>query len=97
MFGKKYVAIHGDFDVCTESGIAKLITWLGYKPYAVLCGHKHTSGMMDVAKIQIIQSGCLCGSGDDYTTQNRLSCDPFQTVLVCDSNGIYGIYPIRLK
>jgi len=95
--GKKYVAIHGDFDVCTENGIAKLITWLGYKPYAVLCGHKHTSGMMDVAKIQIIQSGCLCGSGDDYTTQNRLSCDPSQTVLVCDSNGIYGIYPIRLK
>lgn len=95
--GKKYVAIHGDFDVCTESGIAKLITWLGYKPYAVLCGHKHTSGMMDVAKIQIIQSGCLCGSGDDFTTQNRLSCDPSQTVLVCDSNGIYGIYPIRLK
>ena len=95
--GKQYVAIHGDFDVCSESGMAKLITWLGYKPYAILCGHKHTSGMMDVAKVQVIQSGCLCGSGDDFTTQNRLSCDPSQTVLVCDANGIYGIYPIRLK
>lgn len=95
--GKKYIAIHGDFDVYSEQGMSRLITWLGYKPYAILCGHKHTHGMMDVARVQVVQSGCLCGTGDDYTTQNRLSGNPTQTVLVCDANGIYGVFPIRLK
>ena len=95
--GKKFIAIHGDFDPYTEVGISRLITWIGYKPYAVLCGHKHTHGMMDVANIQVVQSGSLCGTGDDFTTEHRLIGDPTQTVLVCDSRGIYSVYPVRLS
>lgn len=95
--GLKYVCVHGDYDPFTESGMAKLITWLGYKPYAVLCGHKHTHAMMDVAGCQIVQSGSLCGSGDDFTVEKRLSGAPTQTVLVCDADGIYSVYPVRLK
>lgn len=95
--GKKYIAVHGDFDTFTENGILRLISWIGYKPYAVLCGHKHTHGMMDVASVQVIQSGSLCGAGDDFTAEHRLIGDPTQTVLICDSEGIYGVYPIRIK
>lgn len=95
--GKIYHGLHGDYDSFSQSGVAKLVLMLGYKPYAFLYGHKHFPAMSDVSGVKIIQSGSLGGSGDDYTIEKRLSGKPNQTVLVCNEKGIYGYYPIELN
>lgn len=95
--GKTYFAVHGDFDNVSESSIAKLALWARITPYCVLCGHKHHPTMTDFSGIKVVQSGCLGGSGDEYTRQKRLSGNPSQTVLVVDSNGIKCCYPIELN
>jgi predicted phosphodiesterase len=93
---KLYFAIHGDFDSTSDTSIAKLCLWAKMTPYCILCGHKHYPAMEDVSGIKIIQSGCLCGSGDEYTRQKRLTGKPSQTVLVVNDKGIKCCYPIEL-
>lgn len=94
--GKNYVAVHGDYDPFTEAGLAKLVMWLGYKPYAIIAGHMHTPSFKNVSSVYCIQSGSLSGSGDDYTTERRLRGDPSQTVCVVNESGIDAIYPVKL-
>lgn len=91
-----YFGIHGDCDTITDSGIAKLALWAKKTPYCVLTGHKHFPAMTDVSGIKVIQSGSLCGSGDEFTRQKRLSGEPSQTVLVVDEAGIRAVYPVVL-
>ena len=93
---KLYFAIHGDFDSVTESSIAKLALWAKMTPYCVICGHKHHPAMNDFSGIKVVQSGCLGGSGDEYTRQKRLTGNPSQTVLVVDNRGIKCCYPVEL-
>lgn len=95
--GNIYCGLHGDYDSFSQSGVAKLVLMLGFKPYAFLYGHKHFPAMSDISGVKIIQSGSLGGSGDDYCIEHRLSGKPSQTVLVCNENGIYGYYPIELN
>lgn len=92
-----YVGVHGDYDSMNDTSIAKLCMWLGYKPSCVLMGHKHHPAMTEVSGVKVIQSGSLCGSGDNFTREKRLRCNASQTVLVCDSHGkIESIYPVEL-
>ena len=93
---KLYFAVHGDFDSTTDSAIGKLALWAKMTPYCVLCGHKHYAAMNDVSGIKIIQSGSLCGSGDEFTRQKRLTGKPSQTVLVVNDKGIKCCYPVEL-
>lgn len=95
--GKKFVSVHGDYDAFTGAGMSKLVMWLGYKPYAIVSGHRHTPSFMDVAGIMCVQSGSLSGSGDDYTVSHRLSGYPSQTVCVLNAGEITAIYPVRLR
>ena len=44
----------------------------------------------------MIRGGSLCGSGDAYTVEKRLSGKPSQMVCVCDEDGILAYYPIEL-
>lgn len=92
-----YVAVHGDYDTFSEAGVAKLALALGFKPYAILSGHKHTPAAMIFSNVRMIQSGSLAGSGDDFTVQKRLVGKPSQTTLVCKEDGsILARYDVEL-
>ena len=93
---KLYFGVHGDHDPMNDASIAKLALWAKMTPYCVLCGHKHFPAMTDVSGIKVVQSGSLCGSGDEFTRQKRLTGKPSQTVLVVGDNGIRACYPIEL-
>lgn len=92
--GKKYVAVHGDFDGVSKQAMARLAMMIGYTPYAVVMGHRHFPAVSDESGVRVIQGGSLCGSGDDYTIEKRLSGKPSQTVCVCNENGVECIYPV---
>ena len=94
---KTYFIQHGDYTKITDSEIGKLVLWAKKTPYCILTGHMHYPAMTDVSGITVIQSGSLCGSGDDYTRSKRLTGKPSQTVVVTTDDGsIYGVYPITL-
>lgn len=94
--GKEYIACHGDFDPMTKQGVANLVMLLGYKPYAILRGHSHVCATNEIGGVQVVQSGCLGGSGDDFTVQKRLTGTASQMVCVCDESGIVASYRVGL-
>lgn len=94
---KVYFIQHGDYSSITDAAIGKLVLWAKQTPYCILTGHMHYPAMTDVSGIKVIQSGSLCGSGDEFTRQKRLTGKPSQTVIVTKNDGsIYGVYPIEL-
>lgn len=95
---KIYFIQHGDYSSITDAAIGKLVLWAKQTPYCILTGHLHYPAMTDVSDIKVIQSGSLCGSGDEYSRQKRLTGKPSQTVIVtrCDGS-IYGVYPVELN
>lgn len=95
--GKKYIAVHGDYDGMGKTNIAKLMLMLGTMPYAVIMGHRHFPAVTDESGIRVIQGGSLSGAGDDYTIEKRLCGKPSQTVCICTESGIECVYPIMLK
>lgn len=97
LYGKEYVAVHGDYDKLNKTGVGNLSMMLGRIPYAILNGHNHYPSNTDINGVKIVQGGSMAGSGDDYTIEKRLSGKPNQTVLVCDENGIDCIYNVELK
>lgn len=96
LYGKKYIACHGDYDRFSESGLSNLVLAKGYKPAAMFFGHYHTMAVDDLYDVKLIRSGCLSGSGNDYTQQKRLKSKPSQTVVVADEYGINEFYNITL-
>lgn len=97
LYGKEYVAVHGDYDVLNKTGVGNLSMMLGKIPYAILNGHNHFPSNTDVNGVKVIQGGSMAGSGDSYTIEKRLSGKPNQTVLVCDENGIECMYNVELS
>lgn len=97
LYGKEYVAVHGDFDNLNKGGVGNLSMMLGKIPYAILNGHNHFPSNTDINGVKVIQGGSIAGAGDNYTIEKRLSGKPNQTVLVCDENGIDCIYNVELS
>ena len=97
LYGKEYVAVHGDYDVLNKTGVGNLSMMLGRIPYAIMNGHNHYPMNIDVNGVKVVQGGSFAGSGDSYTIEKRLSGKPNQTVLVCDDNGIDCIYNVELE
>ena len=95
--GKKYINVHGDYDVFSKNGVASLSMMLGYFPYAITFGHLHTCAMSDEGGIKIIRGGSLAGSGDDYTIEKRLTGKASQMVCVCTDKGIESYNIIELE
>ena len=95
--GKSYVAVHGDYDTFTKSGVANLVLMLGFVPYATLFGHMHTCAVDECNGIKMIRGGSLAGSGDSYTIEKRLSGKPSQMVCVCSDNGVEAYYTVELN
>lgn len=94
--GKSYIAVHGDYDKYTNSGVSNLCMYLGFIPYAITYGHLHTCAVDEASGVKMIRGGSLAGSGDDYTIEKRLSGKPSQMVCVCNDNGVVCYYPIEL-
>lgn len=97
LYGKEYVAVHGDYDVLNKTGVGNLSMMLGRIPYAIINGHNHYPSNTDINGVKVVQGGSMAGSGDSYTIEKRLSGRPNQTVLVCDDCGIDCIYNVELK
>jgi len=94
---KTYFVQHGDYTAITDAAVGKLVLWAKQTPYCILTGHMHFPAMTEVSGIKVIQSGSLCGSGDEFTRQKRLTGKPSQTVIVTKDNGsIYGVFPVEL-
>lgn len=94
---KTYFIQHGDYTAVTDASVGKLVLWAKKTPYCILTGHYHYPAMTDVSGIKVIQSGSLCGSGDEFTRSKRLTGKPSQTVIVTKEDGsIYGVYPVEL-
>lgn len=93
---RSYCLVHGDYDSVSESGVMRLCSMIGTFPEAIVMGHKHFPAYTEINGVKIIQSGSLCGSGDDFTIQKRLIGSPSQTVCVCGYSGIQCMYPIKL-
>lgn len=94
---KVYFIQHGDYSQISDASIGKLVLWAKQTPYCVLTGHYHYPAMTDVSGIKVVQSGSLCGSGDEFTRSKRLTGKPSQTVLLTKDDGsIYGVFPIEL-
>lgn len=96
LYGKEYVAVHGDYDNLNKTGVGNLSMMLGRIPYAILNGHNHFPSSTDINGVKVIQGGSIAGAGDSYTVEKRLTGKPNQTVLVCDENGIDAIYNVEL-
>ena len=95
--GKTYIGVHGDNDNMNSNSVGKLCMMLGFFPYAIIGGHRHTPAYQEFNGVKYIQSGSLAGSGDDYTLSQRLSGKASQTVLVCSEKGIDAIYNVELS
>ena len=96
LYGKEYVAVHGDYDVLNKTGVGNLSMMLGRIPYAIMNGHNHFPCNTDINGVKIVQGGSMAGSGDSYTIEKRLTGKPNQTILVCDYRGIECIYNVEL-
>lgn len=94
--GNEYVGVHGDYDDYSPTGVSKLCMMLGHVPYAVLYGHLHTCAVSESNNVKMIRGGSLCGSGDNYTVEKRLSGKPAQMVCVCNDDGVEAYYPVEL-
>lgn len=86
--GHRYVAVHGDYDSFSENGLARLVSFVGYKPTAVFTAHKHAPAFMMFNDVYMIQSGSFVGSGDEYTERCRLCGRGSQLLCVADDKGI---------
>lgn len=95
--GHLFYACHGDYDNFSKQGISDLVMFTKQFPYCVISGHKHFPAFANEAGVLRIQSGSLCGSGDDYTIEKRLTGQPSQTVCVCGKDGVQCVYPIILN
>lgn len=96
VLGKKYIAVHGDYDPMNKTGVTNLSFMLGYIPYAMFRGHMHYPSFQDIGGIKVIQSGSLAGAGDQHTLEMRLIGKPSQTICICDNSGIKVHIPVEL-
>lgn len=94
--GKEYILVHGDYDKMDQNGLSKLIMTLDHKPDVVLFGHLHECEYKRVAGTQMVRSGCLSGTGGNFTAEKRIKSTPSQMVCICNDNGVKSMYPIDL-
>ena len=95
--GKTYVAVHGDYDDFSKSGIHKLISMIRVFPEACFMGHLHTIAVDEVNEVKMIRGGSLAGSGDSFTVEKRLSGKASQLVAIADDSGLTAYYPVYLE
>lgn len=95
--GHVFWFMHGDLDECSERAVYKLSAMKNVTPpYAAVFGHMHQTKFIG-NNINLLQSGCFAGKGDQHAVSRRLGGKPSQLVTLIDKDGISAIYPIMLK
>lgn len=90
-----FVAVHGDFDAGSEASIYRLSTSLKFIPYGIICGHRHHPEYREMNGVKLIQTGSMCGAGDSYTLEKRLTGSPSQTAFIVNADGIECLFNIE--
>jgi len=96
IFGKRYVAVHGDFDRDLKVSAQKLSEVLDEKIDYMLAGHKHVPNLT-FGNTTVITNGAIVSGGDEYTVKKRLFGPAYQLVLKISSNGVDAVYPVKLS
>ena len=95
--GKYYLSCHGDYDKFTKAGTQSLISMVRVFPYAILWAHEHHCAIDETNGVLMIMGGSLCGAGDQFTVEQRMSGKASQMVCVCSENGVDAFYPVILE
>lgn len=94
--GKNYIAVHGDFDKLKTNVIDFVTRITNEKVDTVVMGHGHVS-KTEIGRTNIIENGCVSGSGDEFCIKNRLYGIPSQICMVVSERGIESIHPVEFN
>ena len=95
IYGKIYVAVHGDFDPDLKTSATRISQLIGKKIDYFLAGHMHVADMR-IEDIGYIRNGAVVTGGDEYTSKKRLYGPATQVCMLLTEDGVEAIYPIRL-
>lgn len=95
--GNVVIGVHGDKDGMSDASISKLIMWLNEVPAMIVMGHKHYSALTTYCDIPVVQCGSLCGSGDNLSTNYRLTGSGSQSIIVMNRDGMEALLPIVFR
>lgn len=95
IFGKSYVAVHGDFDPDMKASALKISQLIGRKVDYFLAGHMHVADMR-IEDVGYIRNGAVVTGGDEYTSKKRLFGPATQVCMLVSEKGVDAIYPVLL-
>ena len=95
IYGKTYVAVHGDFDPDLKTSALRISQLIGRKIDYFLAGHMHVADMR-IEDIGYIRNGAVVTGGDEYTSKKRLFGPATQVCMLVSDKGVEAIYPVLL-
>ena len=95
IFGKTYVAVHGDFDPDLKTSALRISQLIGKKIDYFLAAHMHVPEMR-MEDVMYIRNGAVVSGGDEYTSKKRLFGPTAQVCMLISDKGVEAVYPIRL-
>lgn len=95
IFGKTYVAVHGDFDHDMKTSALRIANLIGKKVDYFFAGHMHVADMR-IEDTGYIRNGAVVSGGDEYTSKKRLFGPATQVCLLLSADGVDAVYPIKL-
>lgn len=95
IYGKIYIAVHGDFDHDLKQSALRIGQLIGRKVDYFLAGHMHVAEMR-IEDVGYIRNGAVVSGGDEYTSKKRLFGPAMQICMLVSHGGVEAIYPIRL-
>jgi len=95
IFGKNYIAVHGDFDKDLDKTALQVERNTGVDVDYVVAGHLHVPSVT-MKNTGFIRNGSVCGSGDEFTMKKRLFGPPCQVAMIVGADGVESIYPMAI-
>lgn len=95
IYGKTYVAVHGDFDPDMKTSAMRISQLIGRKIDYFLAGHMHVAEMR-IEDVGFIRNGAVVTGGDEYTSKKRLFGPATQVCMLVSDRGVESIYPVLL-
>lgn len=95
IYGKTYVAVHGDFDPDLKTSAIRISQMIGKKIDYFLAGHMHVADMR-IEDTGYIRNGAVVTGGDEYTSKKRLFGPATQVCMLVSGKGVEAIYPVLL-
>jgi hypothetical protein len=95
IFGKTYVAVHGDFDPDLKTSALKISQLIGKKIDYFMAAHMHVPEFR-MEDTMYIRNGAIVSGGDEYTSKKRLFGPAAQVCMIISPEGVESIYPIKL-